>query len=139
MTKFIQATTAKELEQAAALFREYAGTLGCSPCLQNIEKELGHLPGEYGPPEGRLILAKHDGTIRGCVAFRTESIWNASCEGSGTVVQLLGIILRTPVQGTRIITRAFRIISMNFFIGTLRGAVPGGTVMSLKNVPFASV
>jgi ribosomal protein S18 acetylase RimI-like enzyme len=52
------------------LFREYAASLGCSPCLQNIEKELDHLPGEYGPPGGRLILAQDDGAACGCVAFR---------------------------------------------------------------------
>ena len=70
MTDYIQATSGKQLEEAAALFREYAASLGCSPCLQNIEKELGHLPGEYAPPNGRLILAQHDGTVCGCAAFR---------------------------------------------------------------------
>jgi ribosomal protein S18 acetylase RimI-like enzyme len=70
MTDYIQALSKKQLGEAAALFREYAASLGCSPCLQNIEKELDHLPGEYAPPGGRLILAQHDGTVCGCVAIR---------------------------------------------------------------------
>lgn len=70
MTDYIQATTGKELEEAAALFREYAASLGCSPCLENIEQELAHMPGLYAPPHGRLILARHDGKVRGCAAFQ---------------------------------------------------------------------
>lgn len=70
MVEFIQAQTTEEIEEASKLFREYAASLGCSPCLQNIEQELGHLPGEYGPPTGRLLLAVHDKAFAGCVAIR---------------------------------------------------------------------
>ncbi len=78
MIEYVQATAAAQLEDAKALFREYAGTLGCSPCLQNIEQELGQLPGEYGPPDGRLILAVYEGRAAGCAAYR--KIGEALCE-----------------------------------------------------------
>ncbi len=70
MTDYVQATSSGQLDEVRKLFREYAASLGCSPCLQNIEKELGHLPGEYAPPGGRLLLAVHEGRPAGCVALR---------------------------------------------------------------------
>ncbi len=93
MTEYIQAMSAEQLEEAKLLFREYAGTLGCSPCLQNIEQEIGHLPGEYGPPEGRLLLAMHDGKAAGCVAYRTI--------GEG-VCEMRRLYLRPPFRGKKI-------------------------------------
>jgi len=78
MIEYVQAKTHGQLEDAKVLFREYAGTLGCSPCLQNIEQEIGQLPGEYGPPDGRLFLAVSDGRAAGCVAFR--KIGKGLCE-----------------------------------------------------------
>jgi putative acetyltransferase len=78
MADFVHAESPQQLEEARTLFREYAATLGCSPCLQNIEQELGHLPGEYGPPAGRLLLALHEGRTAGCGAFR--DIGNTVCE-----------------------------------------------------------
>jgi ribosomal protein S18 acetylase RimI-like enzyme len=44
-------------------------------CLQDFEAELTALPGSYGRPTGRLLLALHDGPAGqdepiGCVGFR---------------------------------------------------------------------
>ena len=78
MTEYIEAKTPQLFEESKKLFMEYAASLGCSPCLQNIEKELGDLPREYGPPDGRLLLAVHDGAYAGCVAFR--KIGEGMCE-----------------------------------------------------------
>jgi ribosomal protein S18 acetylase RimI-like enzyme len=38
--------------------------------FQEFDTELAELPGGYGPPRGRLPLARVDGVIAGCVALR---------------------------------------------------------------------
>jgi ribosomal protein S18 acetylase RimI-like enzyme len=52
------------------LFEEYQSELGISLCFQNFEEELDGLPGEYAPPNGRLLLARVDEQIAGCIALR---------------------------------------------------------------------
>ncbi|MGB9359979.1 MAG: GNAT family N-acetyltransferase, partial [Candidatus Sulfotelmatobacter sp.] len=37
--------------------------------LQNFDKELAALPGDYAPPAGRLLLAEYEGQLAGCVAL----------------------------------------------------------------------
>jgi len=66
----IQAQTSEEIEQARQLFTEYAAWLQIDLCFQNFEKELAELPGDYAPPDGRLMLAYDDGELVGCVALR---------------------------------------------------------------------
>jgi ribosomal protein S18 acetylase RimI-like enzyme len=51
------------------LFLEYAESLGFSLCFQGFEKEVAELPGDYVPPEGRLLLATFEGQPAGCVAL----------------------------------------------------------------------
>ena len=63
---------AESRDQVAAireLFLEYAQSLGFSLCFQSFDVELAGLPGDYAPPEGRLLLATHDGQPAGCVAL----------------------------------------------------------------------
>ena len=67
-----------DLEQARALFREYAGWLGEDLCLHGFGPELEGLPGAYAPPGGRLLLAHLDGEPAGCVALRP--LRNETCE-----------------------------------------------------------
>ena len=64
-----QAETSSQIAQAHELFLEYAQSLGFSLCFQNSDKELARLPGDYAPPEGRLLLAEHEGQLAGCVAL----------------------------------------------------------------------
>ena len=73
-----QAESAEQIEQARALFLEYAASLGFSLCFQSFDKELAGLPGDYAPPEGRLLLAEHDGKLAGCVAL--HKIGDGICE-----------------------------------------------------------
>ncbi len=55
--------------QARELFQEYANSLGFSLCFQGFDQELAGLPGEYAPPDGRLLLAGYAGNTAGCVAL----------------------------------------------------------------------
>jgi len=64
-----QAESPAQIEQARELFLEYAQSLGFSLCFQNFDKELAGLPGDYVPPDGRLLLAESDGKLAGCVAL----------------------------------------------------------------------
>ena len=66
---FAQAETPKQIAQARELFLEYAQSLGFSLCFQNFDKELAKLPGDYAPPEGRLLLAEYEGQLAACVAL----------------------------------------------------------------------
>ena len=66
----IQATLPEHIEQARALFLEYGSSLGFSLCFQSFDDELKTLPGAYGPPSGRLLLARYAGHSAGCVALR---------------------------------------------------------------------
>jgi ribosomal protein S18 acetylase RimI-like enzyme len=68
-----QAESLAEIGQARELFLEYAQSLGFSLCFQNFEQELAGLPGDYSPPDGRLLLANLAGELAGCVAIHKLS------------------------------------------------------------------
>jgi putative acetyltransferase len=63
------AESPEQISAVRELFLEYAESLGFSLCFQSFDKELAELPGDYAPPEGRLLLATHEGTPVGCVAL----------------------------------------------------------------------
>jgi len=65
----IHAESPPQFAQARELFLEYAQSLGFSLCFQSFDKELAGLPGDYAPPDGRLLLAEHSGQLAGCVAL----------------------------------------------------------------------
>jgi ribosomal protein S18 acetylase RimI-like enzyme len=67
----IRPAGAHEMEAVAALFRDYAGSVGVDLSFQGLESELASLPGAYAPPTGRLLLAVSPvGDPLGCVALR---------------------------------------------------------------------
>lgn len=64
-----QAESPAQIAQARELFLEYAKSLNFSLCFQSFDKELASLPGDYAPPEGRLLLAEYHGQLAGCAAL----------------------------------------------------------------------
>jgi ribosomal protein S18 acetylase RimI-like enzyme len=68
----IQATLPEHIEQARELFIEYGESLGFSLCFQSFDVELKNLPGAYGPPRGKLLLARSRSKDHsaGCIALR---------------------------------------------------------------------
>jgi GNAT superfamily N-acetyltransferase len=67
--KLTQAESPAQIAQARELFLEYAHSLGFSLCFQNFDQELAELPGDYAPPEGRLLLVESEAQLAGCVAL----------------------------------------------------------------------
>lgn len=64
-----QAESAMQIAAVRELFLEYANSLGFSLCFQSFDQELAALPGDYAPPDGRLLLATRSGQPAGCVAL----------------------------------------------------------------------
>ena len=77
-----QVESDEDVQQARALFEEYAAWLGFSLCFQNFDKELAGLPGDYAPPDGRLLLAVANDQVAGCVGLRKIG------EGTGEMKRL---------------------------------------------------
>jgi putative acetyltransferase len=66
-----QAESSAEVAIVRELFVEYAESLGFSLCFQNFDRELAGLPGDYTPPQGRLLLARSGVASAGCVALHS--------------------------------------------------------------------
>ena len=72
--RIVEAHTHEDVDHARTLFKEYEAGLGISLCFQNFAHELKNLPGDYAPPDGRLLLAKDDDDqIAGCIALRKHA------------------------------------------------------------------
>jgi GNAT superfamily N-acetyltransferase len=71
-----EAVGAGEVEVARGLMRAYGEYLAANPagaaniCIQNYDRELAGLPGQYQAPDGVLLLAWVDGVAAGCCAVR---------------------------------------------------------------------
>jgi len=78
MVEFTFAESTELLSIVQELFKEYACSLDFDLCFQNFDKELAELPGEYAPPDGRLIVAINETKVVGCVALR--KIIDGICE-----------------------------------------------------------
>jgi putative acetyltransferase len=65
-----QAGDTASLDAARELFLEYQAALGMDLEFQDFSAEVASLPGQYAPPRGRLMLARHDEVVAGCIALR---------------------------------------------------------------------
>jgi ribosomal protein S18 acetylase RimI-like enzyme len=89
----VQAESLAQIVQARELFLEYAQSLGFSLCFQNFDKELAELPGDYAPPDGRLLLAEHEGKVAGCVALHKLEL---------NICEMKRLYLRPEFRGKRL-------------------------------------
>jgi putative acetyltransferase len=117
---FTQAESPAQISQARELFLEYAQSLGFSLCFQNFDHELASLPGEYAPPEGRLLLAEYEAQLAGCVALHklgSGAGSEAGFEAGSEFCEMKRLYLRPQFRGKglgraladRIITEARQI------------------------------
>ena len=78
------ATTSDDYEAFARLVREYVDWcrarydhdkwfVDAAFSHQSLDEELEVLSTSYGPPNGRTLLARQDGQVRGCGAYRRLS------------------------------------------------------------------
>ena len=76
------ADTAPLIDAAREIFLDYARSLSVDLCFQNFEAELATLPGDYAPPEGRLLLAWVAHELAGCGALRglADTDYANACE-----------------------------------------------------------
>lgn len=65
-----EATAAADIAAVRELFSEYARGVAEPCCFSGFERELAGLPGEYGRPHGRLLLAREGAAAAGCVGLR---------------------------------------------------------------------
>lgn len=66
----VSAEGAADLAMVRELFTEYARAVDTPCCFEGFERELAGLPGEYGRPGGRLLLARSLGEAAGCAGVR---------------------------------------------------------------------
>src|SRR5215472_12028281 len=122
MLVFKQAESADQINEARRLFQEYADSLGVDLCFQNFGHELASLPGDYAPPNGRLLLALDEDQIAGCVALRPLS---------PGVCEMKRLYVRLAFRGTGLGRRlATEIMTVGRRIGYQR--------MRLDTLPFMS-
>jgi GNAT superfamily N-acetyltransferase len=84
-----EAVGSEDVETVRCLMRAYAAYLAANPsgaaniCIENFERELAGLPGQYQAPDGVLLLASVDGAPAGCCAVRIvrpERVPQRGCE-----------------------------------------------------------
>lgn len=80
MTRLVRIDPAHpdDLSAIRQLLDEYAAFLGMDLEFQHFAHERQHLPGDYAPPRGVLLLARLDGAPAGMAALRPRD--GARCE-----------------------------------------------------------
>jgi putative acetyltransferase len=65
-----EARSSEDIAAVKVLFLDYARSLDFDLCFQGFDQEMATFPGNYGEPEGALILARVDGAPAGAVGLR---------------------------------------------------------------------
>ena len=91
--QIVLAQSPAQIEQEQELFLEYAQSLSFSLCFQNFDQELADLPGDYAPPDGRLLLAEVEGKLAGCVALHRHN---------ATICEMKRLYVRPEFRGKKI-------------------------------------
>lgn len=91
--EIVEAHAGERLQKVRELFAEYAASLDVSLAFQDFDSEQAALPGDYAPPEGRLLAAFSDGQAAGCVALRRF--------GEG-ICEMKRLYVRPPFRGARV-------------------------------------
>ena len=61
---------ANGIQAAREMFLEYRSELGIDLCFQGFDEEIESLPGKYGPPDGRLLVAYDEESPIACGGLR---------------------------------------------------------------------
>lgn len=85
MIEVVDAHAPPHLHAVRHLIGEYGASIAdvaaCSLEHQRFDEELANLPGRFGPPRGRLLLALVNGQPAGCIALRAlAELGEATCE-----------------------------------------------------------
>ena len=64
------AVDSDDFDATRSLFRDYQKALGIDLEFQGFGAELATMPWHYAEPAGRILLARVDGEIAGCIALR---------------------------------------------------------------------
>ncbi len=91
--EILQASSPAHIQTARELFNQYATSLDFDLCFQNFEQELASLPGDYAPPEGRLLLAFWEGEPIGCGALHKYA------KGDDTVCEMKRLYVKPENRG----------------------------------------
>jgi len=62
--------SSEEYRVAKVLIEEYIQSLDVSLDFENMDNELDHLQGYYGPPTGLIALVKEEDEFLGCICVR---------------------------------------------------------------------
>lgn len=97
--QILQASAPAHIQVTRALFNEYAASLNFNLCFQSFEKELASLPGDYAPPEGRLLLAYWQQGPVGCGALHRFLPDKLSQNQDDTICEMKRLYVKPEQRG----------------------------------------
>lgn len=123
--EILQASSPEHIRTARELFNQYAASLSFNLCFQSFEQELASLPGDYAPPEGRLLLAFWQGETVGCGALHKFVVGKNPADKAGEsadgICEMKRLYVKPEIRGQRVgLALAERLITEARTIGYRR-------------------